>query len=94
MISVLSDIIAQKEAKLLEAEDLVHTANDETKEEKIARDSAEEEVRKLKKEYERMRKKYLDLKKSNSDKNLELKKNKMTPCYRVCSNYYRPYRTY
>ena len=53
-ISVLSDVIAQKEAKLLEAEDLVYKANDEITEEKLARNTAEEEIRKLKKDYKRI----------------------------------------
>ena len=50
-ISVLSDVIAQKEGKILEAEDLVYKANDKITEEKLARNTAEEEVRKLKKDY-------------------------------------------
>ena len=49
-ISILRDEISLKEAKILEIEDIIYTANHEIEEEKIARNAAEEEVRKIKKE--------------------------------------------
>ena len=76
-LSELSDMIAEKEEKLLEADDLIYKTNDEITEEKLAKNTAEEEMRKLKKDYEKIQRKYLSLKKSSSEKDLEIKKKDM-----------------
>ena len=73
-ISILRDEISLKEAKILETEDLINTAYCEVEEEKKARNAADEEVRRLKKEHDKIKKKYLSLKQLSSNKDLELKK--------------------
>ena len=66
--------LSQKDVRILETEDNISTANNEIEEEKKARNLAEEEVRRLKKEHEKINKKYLHYKQQSSNQDLELKK--------------------
>ena len=73
-ITELNEEIIERNNMLVEVEDQIYKAKDEISEGKIAKNAAEEDLRNMKKEYDKLQRKCLNFKKASCEKDIEIKK--------------------
>ena len=76
-ITELNEEIIERDTKIVETEDQVLKAREEASEGKTAKNTAEEELRNMKREYERLHRKCIGLRKASRENDLEIKRKEL-----------------